>query len=77
MTKLLEKAIEKARKASADRQDLLGAIMLEALEADERWEALLADPRSEEALARLAAQAREEIERGEVLDEDPSDRTKT
>ena len=47
--------------------------MLERVEADARWEKLLADPRSKNALKRLAAEAEAEIERGDALDFDPAD----
>ena len=40
--------------------------MLERIEADTRWEKLFADPRSKDALKRLAAEAEAEIERGDV-----------
>jgi hypothetical protein len=47
------------------------AIALERIEVDARWDRLFADPRSEGLLSRLAADAREEIARGEVFDHDP------
>ena len=72
MTRLLEQAISKARKASAEQQNLVGQVVLDILEADEKWEALLADPRSETLLSQLADEARREIAQGKSLDTDPS-----
>ncbi|MSO89765.1 MAG: hypothetical protein EXQ89_07370 [Rhodospirillaceae bacterium] len=64
MTKLLDKAIQEARKLSPDEQDALGAVILEEI-ADERcWAKKFAETRS--ALEVLAKQADAEIDAGEV-----------
>jgi hypothetical protein len=56
MTQLLEQAFEQAKLLSVERQDELAEQIIRAL-ADERWDKLLADPRSEELLEQLADEA--------------------
>ncbi len=56
MTALLEKAFARAASMPPEQQDFVAAIILEGLDGNERWEALLADPRSQTALDRLAAE---------------------
>lgn len=69
MTELLEKAIEKARALPDPDQDEVAALLLEAMRSsDERWKSLFANPRSEELLEKLWAEAEQEIARGEVYD---------
>jgi hypothetical protein len=74
MNALLDEAISAIRKLPEAEQEAFAREVLERIEADARWDALLADPRSKGALARLAAEAQEDIERGDVLDIDPADR---
>lgn len=70
MTKALQRAFEAASRLPEQEQDQLAAAILEELTADERWEAALA--KSQEALERLANEAREEHRAGrtEALDPD-------
>lgn len=70
MTEALKRAFEAAARLSERGQDELAAAILEELDADERWEAVLA--RSQEALERLADEALEEHRAGrpEALDPD-------
>lgn len=70
MTKLLDKAFEKARALPEAEQDALAAILLDEMpgNGDRKWEGLFADPRSEKILEKLWAEAQEEIARGEVYD---------
>lgn len=70
MTKLLDKAFEKARALPEAEQDELAAILLDEMpgNGEGKWEKLFADPRSEKVLEKLWAAAQEEIARGEVYD---------
>jgi len=76
MTELLEKAIEMARKASPEQQDMVAQLLIDSMQADKKWDELLADPRSKTALSKLADEARREIAQGKVYDYDPSNRPK-
>ena len=69
MSELLEHALEKARKLPDAEQDAIGAIILEELEDEARWEQAFA--KSQDALAKLAAEAMEEDGRGETKELDP------
>ena len=69
MTKLLKKALESVSALPDDEQDAIASIILDEIEDEARWRASFA--RSQEALARLADQARAEIARGDVLPFDP------
>lgn len=70
MTEALKRAFEAASRLSERGQDELAAAILEELDADERWEAVLAG--SQRALERLADEALEEHRAGrtEALDPD-------
>ena len=72
MNALLDRAISSIQKLPEAEQEAIALELLERIDADARWEALFADPRSEEALNRLAAEAEADIERGDVLDFDPA-----
>jgi hypothetical protein len=74
MNALLDKAICAIRKLPEAEQETIAREILERIEADARCDALFADPRSEHALQRLAAEAVAEIARGEVFDCDPAHR---
>ncbi|MFM9940749.1 MAG: hypothetical protein ACKVP7_14795 [Hyphomicrobiaceae bacterium] len=76
MTELLNQAFLAAAKLSQDEQDALARELLARLEADARWGALFADPRSEAFLAKLADEVRGDVARGDVLDYDPANRPK-
>ena len=64
MTRLLEQAIAEAQKLSEADQDALAAIILDELADERRWQQSLAQ--SQDALARLAHQAREQVHAGHV-----------
>jgi hypothetical protein len=64
MNALLDKAIFAIRRLPEAQQEAIARELLERIEADARWEALFADPRSEALLERLA----------EVVDGDPGNR---
>jgi hypothetical protein len=72
MTKLLEKALRQAARLSAAEQDRIARLVLDEIEDEARWNATFAG--SQAKLAEIAAAAREDIARGEVRDEDPSNR---
>jgi hypothetical protein len=72
MNALLNKAIAAVSKLPDADQEAIAREVLDRLEADARWDQLLADPRSESALSKLVAEARADIARGDVLDFDPA-----
>ena len=69
MSKLLEHAVKKVRTLPDDQQDAIAAIILEELEDEARWEEAFA--KSRDALAKLAAEAMEEDQKGETKELDP------
>ncbi|HEY0837930.1 MAG TPA: hypothetical protein VGE72_28700 [Azospirillum sp.] len=69
MTKLLATAFDLVSRLPDDRQDAIAQIIMEELQDQQRWDD--AFTRSQDLLARLADEALEEIERGDVLDKDP------
>ena len=69
MTRKLKFAIDRVSVLPDDEQDAVASIILEEIEDEARWRASFA--RSQQALARLADQARAEIARGDVLPFDP------
>ena len=69
MTKLLERAVEKARKLPDPEQDAIAALILEELEDEVRWEKAFA--RSQDALAKLAQEAMVEDRAGKTKELDP------
>ena len=70
MNALVTKAIEAIAKLPTPEQEAIAREVLARIEADERWERLFADPRSEALLDRLADEAQAEIARGDVVDLD-------
>jgi hypothetical protein len=74
MNALLDKAIFAIRKLPEAEQKAIARELLDRIEADARGDTLLADPRSESLLDRLADEALDEIRRGDVVDGDPGDR---
>lgn len=73
MNALLDKAICAIRQLPEAEQEAIAREIPERIEADARWDALFADPRSKAVLSRLADEAFEEARRGDVLDFDPAD----
>ena len=63
MTKLLEQAIERVSKLSASDQDAVAAMVLEELASERRWDDSFA--KSQDALAKMAAQALAEYDAGQ------------
>ena len=76
MTKLLEEALAEARTLPERQQERLAHFIKrvvhdpEGLNGDAYWEMLLADPRSDDLLERLARGAEEEVARGEAINLD-------
>jgi hypothetical protein len=69
MTQLLEQAIAKLKMLPASEQDIIAVMVLEELEDDVKWEKAFA--RSEDFLARLAAEAMTEYRAGQTQELDP------
>jgi len=71
MTKLMEKALKALAALPEQDQDAVAARILEDIEDERRWSRSF--ERSQDALAKLAAGAREEIAAGKVREGDPGD----
>jgi hypothetical protein len=69
MTKLLEKAFEKAAELPDAEQDSFARWLLSELESESRWGALFAG--SQDQLRQLAEEALAEHARGETVELDP------
>ena len=69
MTRLLEEAFRRASELSEAEQNALAASILADLEDEHRWSE--AFPNSQDLLAELAAEAREEYRAGRTLPLDP------
>jgi hypothetical protein len=68
MTELLEQAIAKLKTLSNHEQDAIAAMILEELEDERRWDESFA--RSEDLLAKLAAEAMAEHRAGKTQELD-------
>ena len=64
MTQLLEKMLNEVDKLSPERQDAIALTILEELEGERRWDKTFAE--SQEVLAQLAQEARDDIKAGRV-----------
>ncbi len=73
MTSMLKLPIDRVSALPDDEQDAIAGIILEEIEDETRWRATFA--KSQEALARLADEARAEITTGDVLPFDPASNT--
>ena len=69
MGKLLEKVITETAKLPNEEQEAFAAFMLVELESERRWDALFA--KSQDLLARMAQEAREEYRSGLTEPLDP------
>jgi hypothetical protein len=65
MTALLEKAIQRAAQLSRQEQEAIGALILEEIASESRWDAQFAG--SQDPLARLAEEALAEFNEGKTL----------
>ncbi len=68
MTTTLQEAFDKAAALPPERQEALAAIVLEEIEADDRWQRSFSQ--SQDALSKLAAEALEEDAQGRTRDLD-------
>lgn len=68
MNALVTKAIEAIAKLPDTEQEVIAREVLARLEADDRWDKLFSDPRSEALLDRLATEAAVEIARRDVVE---------
>jgi hypothetical protein len=66
MTERLKEAFSLAEQFPEDEQKALAELFLQEMQATARWDALFADPRSDELLERLANEALAEDEAGET-----------
>ena len=69
MTELLEKAIAQLKTLPASEQDAIAAMILEELEDEIRWDTAFAG--SQDALAKLGAEAMAEYRAGKTQELDP------
>lgn len=72
MNKLLEKAFAEVSRLPEDEQETIASLIIEEIEAESEWEQRFAN--SQDQLGLLVRQAREEVERGDVLPFDPATR---
>lgn len=72
MNKMLERAIAEAARLPEDEQETIASLILEEIEAERGWDERFA--KSQDMLAAMAERARAQVERGETLPCDPSDR---
>ena len=71
MTELLERALAELAKLPEQDQDAIAARILEEIEDERRWDESFAQ--SQDVLAAMAREAREERRRGETLPLDPDE----
>ncbi len=69
MTNALQQAFDEASKLSPSEQDALGEWIMEELASERRWDELFA--RSQDLLAKLAAEAAAEHAAGKTIELDP------
>ena len=65
MTALLEKAFKRASALPKEEQEAIGALILEEIASESRWDEQFAG--SQDALARLAGEALSEFNEGKTL----------
>ena len=69
MTELLERAIAQLKSLPADEQNAIASIIMEELEDEARWDTTFA--KSQDALAKLAAEAMAEYHAGTTQELEP------
>ena len=69
MSELLERAIAQLKTLPVEQQNAMAAIILEELEDEKRWDTTFA--KSQDALAKLAAEAMAEYRAGKTQELDP------
>lgn len=68
MNALFDKAVAAVSRLPEAEQEAIARELLERIEADRRWDELLADPRSDKLLQRLADEARADIASGAAIE---------
>jgi hypothetical protein len=66
MIERLKQAFDLAEQRSEAEQELLAQLLLEEMQSEDRWSALFADPRSDQLLEKLVAEAIAEDDAGET-----------
>ena len=66
MPTLMNYLIERLRSKPEKKQEEYAAMFLRELDAQEKWDELFADPRSDELLSRMAEEARREDDAGKT-----------
>jgi hypothetical protein len=69
MANLLDEAYAAAKELPEEEQEAIGAVLLAEIDANRRWDELLAQP--SEVIERMADQALENYRRGNTLPLDP------
>ena len=69
MSDLFDRAVQKASKLPEAEKNVIAAIILEELEDDARWKRAFS--KSQDALAKLVAEAIEEDRKGQTKELDP------
>jgi hypothetical protein len=69
MSDLLDRAVQKARSLPEAEKNVIATIILEELEDEAHWKQAFS--KSQDALAKLAAEAMEEDRKGETKELDP------
>ncbi len=69
MTKLLDRAVERVKSLSEREQDVIATLTLEELEDEVSWDQAFA--RSQDSLAKLAAEAMREHREGKTQELEP------
>jgi len=69
MTKLLDEAFAAAKQLPPDEQNAIAALLLAEIDANRRWDELLAQP--SEVIERMVDRALEAHRRGDTLPLDP------
>ncbi|HEY7779072.1 MAG TPA: hypothetical protein VIC85_02560 [Ktedonobacterales bacterium] len=63
-----KQAVERAAHQSDEEQTVLAAVIMQTLDDDAKWEGLLADPRTPQALEQLAAESIADDDAGQTED---------
>ena len=66
MPTLMNNLIDRLQSKPEEKQEEYAAMFLGELDAQEKWDELFADPRSDELLSRMAEEARREDNAGET-----------
>lgn len=73
MSRLMEQAIKRIRELPEADQDALATILLQEIEAEQRWDELFARPESADLLSRMADAASADARAGRARKLDPDE----